>query len=78
LLGLFDPEDGSKTYSSETSVDFQWKAWRYIAEDRTLHDHHCENLKSYIINDLQGTMQKKNTLCPKQLPFCHIALDIIK
>jgi hypothetical protein len=25
------------TCSSETSVDFQWTAWRYIPEDRTLH-----------------------------------------
>jgi hypothetical protein len=27
------------TYSSETSVDFP--------EDRTLHEHRCENLESY-------------------------------
>jgi hypothetical protein len=32
--------------SSETSVDFQWTAWHYISENRTLHNHHCENLKS--------------------------------
>jgi hypothetical protein len=31
------------------SVDFQWAAHRYILEVRTLHDHGCENLKSYIV-----------------------------
>jgi hypothetical protein len=50
-------------YSSESSVDFQRNAWRFIPEDRTLHDHHCENLKSYIINniysDLRSMMQDK-------------------
>jgi hypothetical protein len=35
-------------YSSETSVDFQQTTWRYIPEDRTLHNHRSENLKSYI------------------------------
>jgi hypothetical protein len=35
------------TYSSEMSVDFQRTTWRYIPEDRTLHNHRCENLKSY-------------------------------
>jgi hypothetical protein len=33
-----------------TLVDFQWTTWRYIREDSTLHNHRCENLKSYIIN----------------------------
>jgi hypothetical protein len=36
-------------YSSEDSVDFQWNVRRYIAEDRTLHNLRCENLKSYFI-----------------------------
>jgi hypothetical protein len=35
--------------SSETSVDFQQTTRRYIPEDSTLHNHRCENLKSYII-----------------------------
>jgi hypothetical protein len=35
--------------SPETSVDFQWTTPRYIAGDRTLHNHCCENLKSYMI-----------------------------
>jgi hypothetical protein len=33
--------------SSETSVDFQRAARRYIPEDSTLYNHRCENLKSY-------------------------------
>jgi hypothetical protein len=36
------------TCSSETSVDFQRTTQCYIAEDRTLHTHRCENLKSYM------------------------------
>jgi hypothetical protein len=35
------------TIPSETSVDFQRNTRRYIPEDGTLHDHRCENLKSY-------------------------------
>jgi hypothetical protein len=35
------------TYSSETSDDLQWSTWHYITEDRTFHNHRCENLKSY-------------------------------
>jgi hypothetical protein len=34
---------------SETSVAFQWTTQRYIPEDRTLHNHRCENLKSYSL-----------------------------
>jgi hypothetical protein len=34
-------------YSSEMLVDFQWTKWHYIPEDSTLHNHRCENLKSY-------------------------------
>jgi hypothetical protein len=36
------------TYSSETSVDFQRTIQHYIPEDSNLHNHRCENLKSYI------------------------------
>jgi hypothetical protein len=36
------------TCSSETSADFQWTTWGYTPEDRTLHNHRCENLISYI------------------------------
>jgi hypothetical protein len=34
--------------SFETSGATQWTTWRHIPEDDTLHNHHCENLKSYI------------------------------
>jgi hypothetical protein len=33
--------------SSEASVDFQHTTRCYNPEDGTLHNHHCENLKSY-------------------------------
>jgi hypothetical protein len=36
-------------YSSETSVDFERNTQRYIPEDSTLHNHRCEDLKSYIV-----------------------------
>jgi hypothetical protein len=36
------------TGSSKTPVDFQWTTKHYISEDRTLHNHHCENLVSYV------------------------------
>jgi hypothetical protein len=35
--------------SSETSVETQRTTRRYIPEDDTLHDHRCENLKSYKV-----------------------------
>jgi hypothetical protein len=36
-------------YSSETSVDFQPTRRHYIPKDSTLHNHRCENLKSYVL-----------------------------
>jgi hypothetical protein len=36
------------TCSSETSVEFQWITPPYIPEDKTLHYHRCEYLKSHI------------------------------
>jgi hypothetical protein len=38
-----------ETCSSETSVDIQRITWRYAQEERTLHNHLCENLKSYLL-----------------------------
>jgi hypothetical protein len=46
------------TTSSETPVNFQRTAWRYTSEDRTLHYHRSENLKSYTID----TVITKNVL----------------
>jgi hypothetical protein len=36
--------------SSETSIETQRTTRRHIPEDDTLHNHRCENLKSY--NDI--------------------------
>jgi hypothetical protein len=33
--------------STETSLNFQQTTRRYIPEDRILHNHRCEHLKSY-------------------------------
>jgi hypothetical protein len=38
------------TCSSETSVNFQRSTWCHIPEDGTLHNHRCENPKSYNKN----------------------------
>jgi hypothetical protein len=35
--------------SPEMSVDFQRTTRRYITEDRSLHNHRCENLRSHIL-----------------------------
>jgi hypothetical protein len=37
---------GGKKNLAETFADFQQTTWRLILEDRTLHTHCCENLKS--------------------------------
>jgi hypothetical protein len=36
--------------SSETSTEFQRTTRRHIPDDNTLHNHRCENLKSYEEN----------------------------
>jgi hypothetical protein len=47
LLRWYSALETEAICSPETSVDFQWTTLRYIAEDITLHNHRCENLKSY-------------------------------
>jgi hypothetical protein len=37
--------------SSETLVEFEWTARRYIPEYSTVHIHYCENLKSYMLDE---------------------------
>jgi hypothetical protein len=37
------------TCSPRTLVDFQQTTQRYVPEDRTLHNHQCENTKSYFV-----------------------------
>jgi hypothetical protein len=39
---------GSKNTPSKKSARSKWQAERYIPEDITLHNHRCENLKSYM------------------------------
>jgi hypothetical protein len=46
-LGLFfNPGDLGDMFLCNV-VDFQQTTWHYIPEDRTLHNHCCENLKSH-------------------------------
>jgi hypothetical protein len=45
---LFDPEDGGDMFL-RTSVVSQQTTRRHITEDDTLHNHRCENHKSYTI-----------------------------
>jgi hypothetical protein len=58
--------------SSETSIRFQQPTWCYIPEDSTLHNHRCENLKSYqvaiyssemLVSTYQTTQQHIPQLC---------------
>jgi hypothetical protein len=42
-----------ETCSSEMSIDIQQFTLRYILEDRTVHNRRSENLKSYILKELQ-------------------------
>jgi hypothetical protein len=46
-----EPETAEMKYicSSETSVDSQRTARRYIPKDNAIHNHRSENLKSYIV-----------------------------
>jgi hypothetical protein len=45
-------------YFSEMSVDFPRTTRRYIPEEGTLHNHRCENLKSYILAGVCGYWNK--------------------
>jgi hypothetical protein len=40
------------TCSFENLVDFQRATQRYVPEDRTLHNHRCENHKSHTVGSL--------------------------
>jgi hypothetical protein len=40
------------TCSSEMSLDFQRTTRCYIPEDRTLHNHRCENLRSCVVKQV--------------------------
>jgi hypothetical protein len=49
FIGLFvDPYDGSDMFLLNV-IDFQRTTQGYIPEDITLHNHRCENLRSFIL-----------------------------
>jgi hypothetical protein len=54
--------------SSETLLYLYRNTWRFIPEDGSLHGHHCENLKSKIINKNLAS----ESLIPS--PFRHFSL----
>jgi hypothetical protein len=47
LLGLYFEPEMEAIYSSERSVVLQRPTKLYIPEDKSLHNHRCDNLKSY-------------------------------
>jgi hypothetical protein len=47
LLGLFFDFEDEDTCSIKMSVHIHWTTWCYIPENRTVHNNHCVNLKSY-------------------------------
>jgi hypothetical protein len=58
LFGLFfDPKEMEARCCSKTLTDFQQATRHYIPEDRILHDHCHENLKSYIKNKGETTAE---------------------
>jgi hypothetical protein len=72
LLG-YDAVKMEAIRPSETSGTTQRTTRRHIPEDDTLHNHRCENLKSYIVHSyqrfrgiccihLQGVIAQKTTL----------------
>jgi hypothetical protein len=52
--------------SSKTLVGFQQTTRYYISENRNLHNHHCENLKSYPHPVSSSREKKKFTLFVKK------------
>jgi hypothetical protein len=56
----------SQRFDSETSVDFQQTAWSYVPEDRILHKHRCEGLKSYNLTDVIETPFGYTAICNKK------------
>jgi hypothetical protein len=56
--------------SSEMLVDFQQTTKSYIPGGRSLHDHHCENLKSYILRSCLENVRNKRSVQVKSLLSC--------
>jgi hypothetical protein len=61
-----DQLEMEETCYSETSVDIQRTTRRYIPEDRTLHNHRCENLNSYMYYNasFQGLKWSGDSVAP--------------
>jgi hypothetical protein len=55
--------------SSETSVNIQRTTRHYIPEDGTLHNHCCENLKSYMEYISSLSISYRNRLYAFQILF---------
>jgi hypothetical protein len=53
--------------SSETSVDFHRTTRRYIPEDSTLHNHRCENLKSYRKGHVDTLQDQQHLSCAAEV-----------
>jgi hypothetical protein len=60
-------EEREATCSNETSVNFQRCSRRYIPEDRNLHDHGSENLKSHV--NLKSLWKRTGLACFLDLRF---------
>jgi hypothetical protein len=61
-----------------SSVDFQWTTQHYIPEERTLHNHRCENLKSYRDGSKRRILMKIcNLLNWKKYSDSHYVLNIL-
>jgi hypothetical protein len=58
------------TCSSETSVYSQLTAGRYIPEARTLRNHRCENIKSYINLELIFVLPAETLEQPEVVKLC--------
>jgi hypothetical protein len=59
------------TCSSETSVDFQRTTWSYFPEDRSLHNHRREKLKSYLpALEISEEFQTQGIRAKTDRPYC--------
>jgi hypothetical protein len=56
------------------SVGFQWTTWRCIPEGSTLHNHCCENLRSYERDAVFKTFCVLNTIESRRMGWAgHVA-----
>jgi hypothetical protein len=63
---------------SVTSVDTQRTTRRYIPEDDTLHNHPCENLKSYMVHGFEDHFRSQLQVTPSSyVSASHTLLPIV-